>query len=110
MIWSIDTNHEGVALKATFLANLARTFSGSCLKFTPDDKFVVCNTVEDGLIFWSIAEHKFMGTIHVALNENNSRNLEVANFSPNRRQLLVWDELTCDIYITSYIEHIISWK
>ncbi|OEU12784.1 prolyl oligopeptidase [Fragilariopsis cylindrus CCMP1102] len=104
MIWPINTNHEGVALKATFVANLDRPYSGSCLKFTPDDKFVVCNTVQDGLIFWSIAEHKFMGTIHVALNENNKKNLEVVYFSPNRRQLLVWDRRARVIYITSYIE------
>ncbi|OEU06231.1 hypothetical protein FRACYDRAFT_266182 [Fragilariopsis cylindrus CCMP1102] len=110
MLCSINTNHEGVTLKATFPANLDRPLlcSRLSINFTPDDKFVVCNTVQDGLLFWSIVENKYTDTIHVALNENNSRNLEVVNFSPNRRQLLVWDELTCDIYITSYIEHIIS--
>ena len=83
-------------------------YSRLSINFTPDDKFVVCTTVQDGLLFWSIVENKFTDTIHVALDENNSRNLEVVNFSPNRQQLLVWDELTRGIYITSYIEQIIS--
>ena len=108
MICSIDTNHEGVTLKATFPAELSRPFLDSRLSinFTQDDKFVVCNTVQDGLLFQSIVENKPMDTIHVALNENNTKNLEVMYLSPNRQQLLIKDtsRRARDIYITSYIE------
>jgi WD40 repeat protein len=105
MIWSIDTNYEGVTLKATIPGRLLRT--SEIILSTADDKFIVCNldsTTQDGLVFWSIEENKCIDTIHVEFNGNITKNLDVLNFSPIRQQFLVWDRGTRGIYITSYRE------
>ena len=102
ILWSIDMDHNSLTQELKFQA-LQVPERSFC--FTPDDKYIVCNT-PNGPAFLSIAKKKVsFYTTHV-MNYGPSRKekLEVVSISPNNRQLIVLEIINYsrNFHITSY--------
>ena len=91
-LWSIDLDNKCLTHKSDFPGNVHddSLVRKERLHFTPDDKYIVCNT-NSGPIFWNIAGDKLTEhTMYVLGNgENTIYDPMVKSISPNNQQLVI---------------------
>merc|ERR1712238_27358 len=97
---SIDKNTYYQKQTLTFPRNVEVQ---SLLYFTPDNKCILCSTLNNELKYWSVAESKFTEREHFFYNGNDTNSLLVDYVSRNNRYCIVWDtSINYGRYIISF--------